>query len=183
MTVKPRLPRPDRMSVDDWVVYMRATIKRLTGSPWKAAVWEVKDWSRRLADSVSGVDPFVMALSVDVMAMNWGYERTLSPQRALSHVRMLRWYYDMRRPYWFWRAVWFSRYAATESEAEYYCEWLAQAETAIDTGDGYDGKEELMRTAKTRLREAESVVTARGGSPEFLLDWLGARRDELCRLN
>ena len=183
MSIRPRLPRPDRMSTDDWVKYLRAAIKRLTGSPWGASVWEVKDWARRLGESVKDVNPFVMALSVDVMVMNWGYERTLSPQRALSHVRMLRWYYDMRRPYWFWRAVWFSRYAATEEEVAYYCEWLAQAETAIDTGDGHSGKTELMRTSRDRLREAEGVVTSRGWPQEFLMDWLGARREELCRLS
>ena len=181
--ITPRLPTPDRMSADDWVVYLRQAVKRETGSPWQAAAWEVRDWSRRLTDAVRGVDPFVMALSVDVMAMNWGRERTLSPQRALSHVRMLRWYYDMRRPLWFWRAVWFSRYAGTRYEAEYYGEWLAQAEAALDTGEGRSGRGELMGRARKRLHEAEIELTERGGAPEFAFDWLGQRSEELCQQN
>ena len=181
--IAPRLPKPDRMSPDDWVVYLRQAVKRETGRPWQAAAWEVKDWSRRLRDAVGGADPFVMALSVDVMAMNWGYEKTLSPQRALSHVRMLRWYYDMRRPRWFWRAVWFSRYAETHDEAAYYDEWLAQAEAALDTGEGRTGRKELMVRARVRLREAEAELAARGGPPAFKYDWLGQRRDEICRQN
>ena len=183
MTVTPKLPRPDRMSSDDWIVYLRASIKRETGSPWKAATWEIKDWSRRLKDSVSGVDSFVMALSIDIMVMNWGYEKTLSPQRALSHTRLLRWYYDMRRPYWFWRAVWFSRYAETQAEVEYYREWLSQAEIALDTGEGRDGKKDLMKLSRDKLHEAEQIITARNMSPTFQLNWLGLQPEQIKNSN
>lgn len=179
MTIKPRLPIPPRMGADDWTIYLREAIKRETGQPWQVAAWEVKDWSNRLTMTVKGVDPFVMALSVDVMAMNWGYERTLSPQRALSHVRMLRWWYDWRLPRWFWRAVWFSRFARTAAEVEYYNEWLAQAESAINTGDGYGGKSRMTSMAKGKLREAENIIVSRGGPPEFKLDWMDLRREAL----
>ena len=181
MTIAPRLKYPDRMSGEDWPLYLRAAINRATGTPWKAAKWEVKDWSNKLMENARGVDQFVMALAVDVMAMSWTTERALSPQRALSHARMLRWYYNMRRPRWFWRAVWFSRYARTPAEVAYYREWLEQAETALDASDGYGGKRELLSRSKRMLAGAEAEITGRGEAPTFMFDWLAVKREELCQ--
>ena len=170
---------PTQLKNEQWYTYLAIAVARETGEPPAHRPYERTLWARRLRElAAQGVDPFVAAISIDLLALDWAHVSTLSPWLVLSPGYALRWSYSYGRPPWFWRAVWFSRYAQTRAEVEYYHEWLEQAEFALETNDGFGDRAEAIIDAKLKLEEAER--TAQGRAATFKLHWLAQRREALC---
>jgi len=160
-----------------WTDYLFGAIRRETGAKWKPIDSEVGVWSRVLKNRISsGLDPFVLALMIDIIALeeNWDSLQELSPWQMTTHENIFRFFTN--RKAWFWRAVWFSRYAKGETETSLYIDYLVKAEVAHSVHD--DGKS--LEICVTILDEFERKVIERRGNelPPFDLHWIKEKYSE-----
>lgn len=179
--VQPRLSPPEQMQDYQWLAYLDGAVARETGEPPQRAKHEAKAWARLLKRLRSeGVEPYLLALSLDVLALDWAETRGLSPHVILSPGRLLHWYYGRTRPPWFWHAVWWSRFATTGEQVDYHREWLDLTEAALEIEAGHEGRAAALEDAREHLAAAERVERRRARTPAFALNWLRERREELC---
>ena len=167
--------------IGDWQRYLFDAIRRETGnSGWKPKSTMVATWTRVIKGLVidkeyTPIDPYVLALGLDKIALHWDEHVAISPWRVLAAGSL---YYDFSgRPTAFWHAVWFSRYAFTPQEVQYYRYHLTQWEAAHIDAKGEPGRLPWLRKSRRALSHAEEVIRKRSVNPRatFKLHWLRQR--------
>jgi len=167
------LKSPDQYKTKDWTNYLFSAILRETGSKWTPIAADVSLWTRVLKNRInSGIDPFVFALMIDIIALDWKDEQELSPWQLTTHEYIYKFFTNRRN--WFWRAVWFSRYAKDEKETSLYIKYLVKSEVAHEKDNGVEGKNELLRSCENILKGFEKKVIERRKDerPSFELHWI-----------
>lgn len=163
----------------DWTDYLFAAILRETGNKWKPTKNIISLWSRVLKTRIdSEVNPFVFALMVDTISIDWGKHGILTPWQLTSAEHIFRFF--VGRSWWHWKAVWFSRYAKGEKETSLYIEYLVKSEVAHDMSDGVEGKSNALQSCKRILQGFEEKVIERrqGDAPSFELHWVKEKYGE-----
>lgn len=170
---------PDRFKIHDWQAHLFNAVRRETRSGWKPKSTIVAAWTRVIKNLTENkehetIDPFVLALALDVIALEWGDHVVVSPWEVLAPGRLF--YRFSGRSKAFWRAVYFSRYAMTEREVLFYRYHLTQYEVGLSMIRGEAGRLELLRSHKFALAQAETAIRERGNPrPTFRLHWLRSR--------
>lgn len=168
------LNTPDKFRTNDWTKYTFGAVHRETGEKWKPKGYVVATWTRSFKKLIeSGLDSYILALGVDLLALDWSGVEFVSLWQTLSvGAFTFPFRQQLLRPSYFWRAVWFSRYARTEHEVQYYRYWMSQIEEALDAEPGALGVAELLKKSRDKLITAEAKVRNRGGEPAFKMHWL-----------
>lgn len=170
---------PDQFKIKDWQTYLFSAVRREYDPAWKPKSHMVAAWTRVLKNLTQSkeydtLDPFVLALALDVIALEWGNVAVTSPWEILAPGKLF--YRFSGRSKAFWRAVWFSRYAATEGEVQYYRYWITQYEAGLGMERGEPGRLDLLVRSKRALKTAEEAIRDRGRPrPLFRLHWLAQR--------
>ena len=86
MKIKP----PSEFEIKDWVPYLKGAILRETGKEWKPMYGT---WTKKFKDlteegEYNSIDPFLLALAVDVIALNWSSMKVVAPWEVLSPGRL-----------------------------------------------------------------------------------------------
>ena len=173
------LKSPDQLKVKGWTDYLFSAILRETGKKCKPSSNIVALWSRVLKTRVaSEIDPFVLALMLDTIAIDWESHADLTPWQLTAAEHIFRFF--IGRGKWFWRAVWFSRYAKGEKEVSLYIGYLVKAEVAQDIASGTEGKTSAVESCKRILSGFEEKVIERrkGEAPSFELHWVKEKYSE-----
>lgn len=171
---------PDQFKIGEWQHYLFDAVSRETGSTWKPKSTMVAAWTRVIKGLIidneyTPIDSFVLALALDRIALNWGEHVAISPWEVLAPGRL---FYDFTgRPLAFWRAVWFSRYAFTSQEVQYYRYHLTQWEAALIDARGEPGRLPWLRKSRKALNVAEEIIRKRSVNPRatFKLHWIRQR--------
>lgn len=172
MTIK----TPPQFSIKDWQHYVFAAVKREIRKPWNVKPHVIAAWTRKLKDLLRDeVNPYMLALAIDVLALNWDSWKMTSPWEVLAPGSLFLPFRRYLRPMPFWRAVWFSRYARDKHEVLYYSYHLTQLEVSFEIPEGNWGKTELAKRSRQGLAKAEEVIVGRDTSPVFKLHWLRDR--------
>jgi len=167
---------PPQFSVKDWQSYVFNAVKRETGKPWGVKPHVIAAWTRKLKDLLCDeVNPYMLALGIDVLALNWDSWRMTSPWEVLAPGSLFLPFRRYHRPMSFWRAVWVSRYAQTKHELLYYNYHMTQLEVAFELPEGEQGRAELAKKSRQALATAEEIIVKRGDSPTFKIHWLADR--------
>jgi hypothetical protein len=131
-------------------------------------------WTKVIKDLLKNeVDCFMLALGLDLLALSWDPWR--SPWELLSTGYLFRPFRQLGRSRSFWKAIWFSRYAETEHEVQYYRYHLTQYDAALSLPQGEPGRQTLIKSSKRALAEAERTLVTRDVSPTFEIHWLRDR--------
>ena len=76
----------------------------------------------------------------------------------------------------FWRAVWFSRYAWTPHQVQYYRWYLTQWEVGLSMTRGEPGRQELLSKCRRKLEASEQIIRGMNNPRmAFRLHWLHER--------
>ncbi len=172
---------PSEFKTKDWVSYLKLAVQRETGKQWKPKAHMIAAWTRvfkNLTQSkeYDGIDPFLLALAIDVIALEWLGGDVISPWEVLAPGKLF--YQFVGKSKAFWRAVWFSRYAITDREVNYYDYHLTQYEAGLAMEPGEFGRYEMLKNSKRALAESETFIMARIQSnmrPLFRMHWLEVR--------
>ena len=173
---------PDRFKIRDWCSYLFDAVRRENNREWRPKSTIVAAWTRVIRNLTENkeyetLDPFVLALALDVIALGWGDYVVTSPWEVLAPGKLF--YKFSGRSKAFWRAVYFSRFASTDKEVQFYSYHLTQYEIGLSMVRGEAGRLELLRNHKVALTQAETVIRARGNiRPVFKVHWLRQRFGE-----
>jgi len=168
------LKSPDQFKTDsgetrakDWTDYLHDAILRETGEKPNFISADFALWSRVLKGRVnSGVDPFVFALMIDIIALDWKDDNELSPWQLTTHEYIYKFFTGRHK--WFWRAVWFSRYAKGEKEISLYIEYLMKTETGHSMNS-----DEVINYCENILGGFEQKVIERRKDDKPSLSYIG----------
>lgn len=164
---------PEQMSANDFTRYTFGAVLRETGEKWQPKPYIVATWGRQFKSLLaSEVPSYLIALGLDILALDWEYSVSLSPWEALSTGYLLKPFRDGGGGVWFWRAVWFSRFAKTESEVNFYNHWLTASRQGTETPTGTAGKGEYIKDVREKLQRAEVKIKRQRRQPVFKLHWL-----------
>lgn len=177
---------PENFTPDDWLTYLIDALAHL-GNEYDAPNTIGKAWKRSLSQLTrEGTNPYVVALCLDIVAMDWGDhpQGRNDPWMRTRADRFLRPIMSYHRPNWFWRAVWFSRYARTSGERRFFSYWLSVADSAIGDAEKLSENDRRMENARRALTGAEQTIRDRDDEqPAWLLDWIYNRRESFSRWN
>ena len=155
--------------VSNWMQYMFAAVRRETGHKWNQPQYQIGIWTKQLKRlSADGVNPYLLALGIDLLALRWGYVKSENIWEVTTPGYLLKPFRDVGFPIWFWKGIWWSRFATTKPEQKYYRHWIRQAQNALTQGISLSA----MHEAKMKLRDAESKLRERENSATFKVHWL-----------
>ena len=159
---------PDELTRAELMTYLRDAIKREHGVEWKPKSYIWATWAKQLAYLIDHeVPPYLVALGLDLIALDWPRVAEESPWEILSPGSLLKPFRGVGWPVWLWRAVWWSRQAHSPDEVRYYQYWLIQAGLACD-----GTTLEAVTEARAALEVAEQRLRRRGARRQFRLHWL-----------
>lgn len=173
------LKSPDQFKTKGWTDYLFSAILRETGNKWEPIAADISLWSRVLKTRAnSGLDPFVLALMIDTIVLEWESHQELSPWQMTAPEYIFKFFTG--RSKWFWRAVWFSRYSKGDNETSLYIEYLIKSEVAHNIAGGVEGKQKSLSSCETILSRFEEKVIERrqGETPAFELHWIKEKYSE-----
>ena len=164
---------PPQFTIKDWQHYVFNSVKRETGKPWDVKGHVIAAWTKKIKSLLfEDANPYMLALGIDVLALNWDSWRMTSPWEVLAPGSLFLPFRRYPRPMSFWRAVWFSRYAQTKHEVLYYVYHMLQLEAAFGIPEGEPGRAELAKSSRQALTTAEKIVVKRDDAPTFKVHWL-----------
>ena len=168
---------PNQFTVKEWQAYLFDAVRRETGAAWGPRPHTIASWTKVLKNLLAdGVDCVMLALALDVLALDWSSHTTSSPWELLAPGSLFFEFRRRPRPRAFWRAAWFSRFASTDEEVQFYRYWFVQYDVALSMTRGEDGRAGLLRRSKSALARAEAVLARRGNPrPAFRMHWLRER--------
>lgn len=153
----------------NWMRYLFDAVRRETGEKWKSPQYQIGIWTKGLKKlDADGVPSYLIALGIDLLALQWDSVKRENIWEVTTVGYLLKPFRDVGYPMWFWKAVWWSRYAKKGREVDYYRHWLRQAQNALTQGTSASAISE----AKEKLRAAETKLRASERRSTFSLHWL-----------
>lgn len=151
---------PTRFHQGDWLSYFGDAIFRETGTPW-----EPTDLDRTIVASKikkatkGGIDLWMLALGLDILAVEWKERSRLWYAAQLFEPGPLMYplYEQGPVPEGWWRDIWFSRYAEGEPEIDYFNFWMEVLDHTRD-------QPSEQATARAKLDKAHQIIIDRGGT-------------------
>ena len=123
---------PDELDGVSWLNYLKDAVEREAGIQWTPPGYMVGVWVKQLMKlRDEGVNPYQLALALDLVALRWERYCLKSPWELLTPGMLFYAFRSLVRPELFWRSVWFSRFAETGDEVKYLAYWLTQFEAAL----------------------------------------------------
>lgn len=164
---------PEHYTNKDWANYMFRAYKRELGVEWKPVQFTIQSitrmCNRRIKD---GIDPYLVAMKLDLLA----FENNVSDETFVVD-QLQPWlitapFFERKRGLAFWRAVWYSRFADTDHQIEFYRHWLRQYEFAYELANVNEDKIQLLVTCKKQFAMAEKKIKTDNSKPVFKFHWL-----------
>lgn len=173
---------PDELDGVSWLNYLKDAVEREAGIQWTPPGYMVGVWVKQLMKlRDEGVNPYQLALALDLVALRWERYCLKSPWELLTPGMLFYAFRSLVRPELFWRSVWFSRFAETGDEVKYLAYWLTQFEAALAADPGTRGKSALQQTAEQRLKVVEEKTRLQDKPPTFHYHWLKGWMDDARR--
>ena len=153
----------------NWMKYMFDAVRRETGHKWNQPQYQIGIWTKQLKKlSGEGVNPYLLALGIDLLALRWGRVKQENIWEVTTPGSLLKSFRDIGFPIWFWKGVWWSRFADTRHEQKYYKHWLRCAQDAPTRGTSLSA----IRESKLKLRAAENKLRDRDARDSFKVHWV-----------
>jgi hypothetical protein len=162
---------PEQFTNRDWLFYIKEAVARETGIEWKPPRGAEGTWCRKtkLLTQQEDMPALLVALGIDVAAVNWNATLAVSPWEALSYGHLV--YLFRNKPRSYWRAVWFSRFARG-GDVHRYTYWLTQFDVTLSMVEGEPGRDDLLQRTRDALRKLETKMIKEDLKPVFEINWL-----------